>query len=256
MHELRRRTPLLAAFALLAFALPVGAQNTQWSQRTVVRFDQPVQVPGKVLQPGTYVFRLVNTEGGTNNTVQIFNADETQPVATVLTVDTERVASSPGTGDAIFVLSGPAQASGASGTGAAAAGRTSTGGTPALVSWFAAGKTRGQQFVYPEGTPIEGTQRSLRVGSDNALVDLDTRSGSDTRTGAAAGEGEAGATGDTSSGGAAGSTGGSTDRPSASRGGYEDNASRTNTMRGGSGATDVTTGGNMSATSPATGSHR
>lgn len=43
----------------MAFATKAAAQT--WDRKTYVTFNQPVEVPGKVLPPGTYVFKLLNS---------------------------------------------------------------------------------------------------------------------------------------------------------------------------------------------------
>src|ERR1700675_1565717 len=46
---------------LLAFLVVLPAVHAdEWNQATLITFSQPVQIPGRVLPAGTYLFELVN----------------------------------------------------------------------------------------------------------------------------------------------------------------------------------------------------
>jgi len=91
--------------------------------------SQPIQIPGQVLPPGTYLFKLANTDTE-RNIVQIFNADRTVLYATVQTISTERQES---TGDTVVALA------------------EQKGGQPdVLLRWFYPGNETGNEFVYPK----------------------------------------------------------------------------------------------------------
>jgi len=75
---------LLSVALLLALSTPANAQMLP--DRAVVTFSQPVEVPGHVLPPGTYVFRTFDD----NALVQIYSADEKQLFTTVSTIPTDR----------------------------------------------------------------------------------------------------------------------------------------------------------------------
>lgn len=66
----------------LLFALSAPASAQMLPDRAVVTFSQPVEVPGHVLPPGTYVFRTFDN----NEIVQIYSADEKQLFATAATI--------------------------------------------------------------------------------------------------------------------------------------------------------------------------
>ena len=60
-------------FALMSFvARPVLAD--EWNKKTEFQFSAPVQIPGKTLAPGKYVFQLADSESD-RNIVQIFSED-------------------------------------------------------------------------------------------------------------------------------------------------------------------------------------
>src|ERR1700683_1735064 len=52
------------------------AKADEWDQKTIFTFSAPVEVPGKVLLPGTYVFRLADSASD-RNIIQVFNKNET-----------------------------------------------------------------------------------------------------------------------------------------------------------------------------------
>ena len=75
--------------ALLGAALVPGARADQWDKKVIVTFSMAVAVPGHVLPAGTYVFKLVNGIA-VEHVVQIWNEDETELLATTLTVPITR----------------------------------------------------------------------------------------------------------------------------------------------------------------------
>jgi len=75
----------IAAFTTVgavAMMLP-QAKADAWDQKTVVTFSGPVEIPGRVLSAGTYVFKLANIVSD-RNIVQVFNKDETRLYSTFL----------------------------------------------------------------------------------------------------------------------------------------------------------------------------
>ena len=78
---------------VLAFTLFMATPSTHASeldQATQFTFSRSVQLPGNVVLPaGTYWFVMMNDMPGSNNYVQVFDADRTHLYATVQTVTTE-----------------------------------------------------------------------------------------------------------------------------------------------------------------------
>jgi len=70
--------------ATLSFVFAAGVRADDYNKKTVVTFDEPVQVPGQVLAPGTYVFMLLNSPAN-RNVVEIWNADQNHLLASVET---------------------------------------------------------------------------------------------------------------------------------------------------------------------------
>ena len=73
---------------LLVAALPLAADD--WDRQTTVTFDQPVKVPGRVLLPGTYVFKLSNVSSD-RHLVTIYNEDGTHLYTTIQAINSYRV---------------------------------------------------------------------------------------------------------------------------------------------------------------------
>ncbi len=129
-----KRASVVASFVSILFLLAVlivlpVAHADQGNQETKVTFSQPVQIPGRVLPAGTYVFMLPE-EINDHFEVRIFNADRTMLVATLFTINTER---SKPTDNTVFGLAerGSAQ-------------------PEAIVTWFYPGETTGHEFLYPK----------------------------------------------------------------------------------------------------------
>ena len=123
---------------LVMFMFAAGARaDTAFNKRTVVTFNQPVEIPGQVLPSGTYTIELYETFGN-RNIVRIYNADRSQLIATVLAIANQRLTS---TGDNVMKFT------------------ERPGNAPdALKAWFYPGNKFGQEFVYPKARAIELAQ--------------------------------------------------------------------------------------------------
>jgi hypothetical protein len=129
-----KRATIVASFVTILFLLAVlivlpAARAGQANQETRVTFSQPVQIPGRVLPAGTYVFELPD-EADDHFQVRIFNADRSMLVATFFTIDTQR---SKATDDTAFGFA-----------------ERGTAQPEAIVTWFYPGETTGHEFVYPK----------------------------------------------------------------------------------------------------------
>ena len=140
--NLRKTLSVLGLMLTLTIMLPV-VHADDWNQATRFTFNQPVQVPGRILPAGTYFFQLV---GENHHLVQIFNEDRTA-VAILYSVARERY-----------------------GRGAeAAVTLANRGGTQpqAIVAWFFVGETEGHEFLYPKQEEQElahATQKTFPSG--------------------------------------------------------------------------------------------
>ena len=79
----------LCAVVLAVAATPRAAAD-EFDKKTIVTFNAPVEIPGKALPAGTYVFKLLDSTAN-RNIVQIFDKDEKQLYATILAVPDYRM---------------------------------------------------------------------------------------------------------------------------------------------------------------------
>jgi LPXTG-motif cell wall-anchored protein len=122
------------ALTLLGATLAPGARADEWNKKTVMTFSQPVEIPGQILPAGTYTFVLLDSPAD-RHIVQIFNADGSQIITTVLAINNYRLKP---TGDTVVKFA------------------ERSGDNPeALKAWFYPGDNFGQEFVYPKQRAIE-----------------------------------------------------------------------------------------------------
>lgn len=106
----------------------------QHEQASLVTFNHPVEVPGKILPAGTYLFRLMGSSGD-RNIVEVFNANFTRLEDMFPTILDRRAEPS----DRMMIeFDKPA-----------------SGSPKAIKSWFFQGAVWGQRFVYPRATAVQ-----------------------------------------------------------------------------------------------------
>ena len=117
----------LAALGLVLYttALTPLAKADEWNKKTVITTNNPIQIQGKVLEPGRYVLRLLDSPSD-RNIVQIYDADETKLEMTVLANSAFRLVP---TGDTRFTFY-----------------ETANGQAQALRTWFYPGDNFGLEF--------------------------------------------------------------------------------------------------------------
>jgi hypothetical protein len=140
--NLRKTLSVLGLMLTFTIMLPV-VHADDWNQATRFTFNQPVQVPGRILPAGTYFFQLV---GENHHLVQIFNEDRT---AVVILYSIPRVRYGRRAEAAITLAN--------------------RGGTQpqAIVAWFFVGETEGHEFLYPKQEQQElthATQKTFASG--------------------------------------------------------------------------------------------
>ena len=139
---------LVAIVALLPVLFAPQARADEFNKKTVMTITEPIQVPGAVLQPGTYVIKLVDSATD-RHIVRIMNADETKVIATILAINNYRL--KPTDNSKFSFYEEPA------------------GQPQALRAWFYPGDQFGQEFVYPK-------QSAMQIASvtNTAIPDADT----------------------------------------------------------------------------------
>ena len=76
-----------AAIAMIGLSSAVKADP--WNKKTIITINEPMQVPTKVLEPGKYVFKLLDSNY--RHVVQVFNEDESKILATIVAIPNERL---------------------------------------------------------------------------------------------------------------------------------------------------------------------
>jgi hypothetical protein len=112
---------------LFGATLAPSARADLWNKKTIVTFSDSVEVPGQVLPAGTYVFKLADSPSN-RHIVQIWNADENQILATILTIPNYR-GETPD--ESIFELE-----------------ERPSDSPMALKVWYSPGNSTGEEFVY------------------------------------------------------------------------------------------------------------
>jgi hypothetical protein len=105
------------------------AQADEWDKKTILTVNQPIQVRDRLLEPGQYVFKLLDSQSN-RHIVQIFNSDQSRLVDTIMAIPNYRLQP---TGDSRFAF-----------------WETPRGSARALRAWFYPGDNFGQEFPYPK----------------------------------------------------------------------------------------------------------
>jgi LPXTG-motif cell wall-anchored protein len=111
--------------------------------------SDPIQIPNRVLEPGTYVFKLVDWKNSDKHIVQILSPDEKHVVTTIIAIPNYRLMPK---GKTEFTFwEAPA------------------GQPRALRAWFYPGDNFGQEFAYPATMSTQ-----ISNGNGNVPVPLET----------------------------------------------------------------------------------
>lgn len=120
-------TPSVLALAFLSISLAPSAKADEWDKKTLVTVKGgAVQIQGTILQPGQYVMKLADSPAD-RRILQLFNADESQLVTTILANAAYRFEP---TGDTRFTFA-----------------EVPAGQPPAITTWFYPGDNYGLQFL-------------------------------------------------------------------------------------------------------------
>jgi len=121
----------LAVLACAGFALALlpQAKADEWNQKTIFTFSAPVEIPGQVLSPGTYVFKLADSQSD-RQIVQVFNKRMNHLYGTFLAVPDYHLRPR---GKPIITFE-----------------ERAAGAPEAVKAWFYPGDNYGHEFVYPK----------------------------------------------------------------------------------------------------------
>lgn len=124
----------LIAFCALFLSLLVPLSADEWNKKTIITFKEAVELPGFILPPGTYVFKLMNSQTN-RNVVQVMDASEKHNYGFILAI--ANINLHPSDETILRFAERP------------------SGSPPALRAWFYPGDTWGQEFVYPKAKATE-----------------------------------------------------------------------------------------------------
>ncbi len=131
---MNRLVVFAACIGMTAIAFAPAARADEWNKRTIMTINEPIQVPNRVLPAGKYVVKLLDSPSD-RHIVQIFNADETHLITTILAMPNYRLEP---TGKTVFTF-----------------WETPPGQPPALRAWFYPGDNYGQEFAYPKSVATQ-----------------------------------------------------------------------------------------------------
>ena len=149
---------LALALSLLGFVPASNARADEWDKKTVLTFSQPFEIPGTAFPAGTYMFKLADSLAD-RHIVQVFNADGTKLLATVMTIPDYRLTT---TGHTVINFR-----------------EVPVGSPEAIRAWFYPGNSVGQEFVYPRS---RATQLARTAKTFVPAMAVDVTGADDLRT--------------------------------------------------------------------------
>jgi hypothetical protein len=161
--EMNSKRATLVALVGLGIVIGTAAQalGDQADQKTTFTFSGPVEIPGQVLEAGTYVFKLADSESD-RDLVQVFNKDETHLYGTFIAIPDRRMRPA---GKPIITFDERAADS-----------------PEAVRAWFYPGDEYGHDFVYPKpkaialakanNTPVPSMAAELAANTTKPTVSM------------------------------------------------------------------------------------
>jgi LPXTG-motif cell wall-anchored protein len=147
----RTATWIGLAVSVLAFLSAATVRADEWDKKSVLTFSQPFEVPGAMLPAGTYTFKIADMMSD-RHIVQIFNADGSRLLATLMTIPDYRLKTT--TDNVVKFNEAPR-------------------GTPqAIRAWFYPGNSVGQEFVYQKVRAAELARAAKAAVPAIAITDL------------------------------------------------------------------------------------
>jgi len=139
MKHCSSRLSFLAGLVCLGVALAPLAKADEWDKRTVITTKAPMEIPGMVLGPGTYVMKLLDHPSN-RDIVVFYNQNENHLYKMVFAVKAYRQEV---TADPAITFE-----------------ERANGAPPAIHKSFWPGDHWGEEFVYPKAEQIQTAQVS------------------------------------------------------------------------------------------------
>ena len=143
------------AAAITLFSITPGHAQ-EWREQTILKFSEPVMVPGATLPPGSYEFRLLDSDSN-RHMVRIATEDGSKVFATTQAVPLKRQDPK---GDVVLKFN-----------------PTDTGSPPALKAWFYPDTVYGHEFIYPEAQARQIAERTKTIVLSTDVAGSDLRKG-------------------------------------------------------------------------------
>jgi LPXTG-motif cell wall-anchored protein len=139
MRRLSTAISILCFGVFLAAGLGRAAAADDSSWKSQLHLSQPTEIPGKVLEPGDYVVKVLDTKQP-RKIVQFSNADDTKVIATVMAIPDYRVQPAERVEFTYF--------------------QRGSNAPQALKEWFYVGNNYGIEFVYRKPAAYEIAKNS------------------------------------------------------------------------------------------------
>lgn len=132
------RFAALTSLAAVVCLVPL-AKADEWNKKTILTVKETIQLPNVVLQPGTYTFKLLDSQSD-RHIVQVFDNND-HIITTILAIPNYRLQPTSHSNFTFWEV--PA------------------GQPPAMRAWFYPGDNFGQEFAYPKNlsTQIASTAK-------------------------------------------------------------------------------------------------
>jgi hypothetical protein len=127
----------LSAAAVFMGSTMTPAMADEWNKETRLEINEPLEIPGRVLSPGTYIFKLLDSNSD-RNVVEVFSEDSSGKQKFVTTVFAISAYKMETPDKPIIGLE-----------------ERAAGSPMAIRSWFYPGDNFGREFVYPKVERVE-----------------------------------------------------------------------------------------------------
>jgi hypothetical protein len=156
-----RTIVLLSVFgATSLFCLANPARAGEWNQQVTLTFSNPVEIPGHVLEPGTYVFELgLGNTSQYEHIVRVYNKSKDHLYGMFMTIPDHRLTR---TNKPVLEFA-----------------ESPVGSPEAIYAWFYPEDKTGHEFVYPKSEamrlakannrPVASMPDETNIASENDL---------------------------------------------------------------------------------------
>ena len=161
--KLFQKFSMMLIGGLLLTGAAFNANADEWNKKTYITISQSIEVPGAILPPGRYVFKLLDSQSN-RHIVQVMNDRENHVYCTNLAIPKERMEPADKTILTFYEVPG--------------------GGPEPVRAWFYPGDLIGQEFVYPKHRMTE-ILAAMNKGRITVAQNTQTQVNTETATAAA-----------------------------------------------------------------------